>query len=154
MFVWTARLNRKKAIAAILGLGAVLAVVIGLFGTGKTDTTETETLLRTNQDRVDYLGSWGWEVSPEPVETLQFLLPEKLTEPYLSYSDLQESQGFDFAACAGKQVARYTYTVTNYPGKADGVQVNLYLCEDLPAGGDLFCAGADGFQRTLVFPDK
>lgn len=154
MFVWTARLNKKKAIASVLVLGAVLVAVIGLAGKEKTGSTETEVLLRTNEDRVDYLRSWGWEVTPEPVETLQFLLPEKLTEPYLSYSDLQESQGFDFAACAGKQVARYTYTVTNYPGKADGVQANLYLCGDLPAGGDLFCAGADGFQRTLVFPEK
>lgn len=152
MFVWTAKFSKKKAIVSILVLGVVLAAVIALVGRGEDAAVEAP--LRTNQDRVAYLQSWGWEVSAEPVETLQFLLPEKLEEPYLSYCDLQESQGFDFAACSGKQVARYTYAVTNYPEQPSGVQVNLYVCETLPAGGDVFCAGADGFQSTLVYPEK
>ena len=46
----------------------------------------------------------------------------------------------------------YTYTVTNYPGRAQGVQANLYICEERPAAGDIFCAGADGFQEGLAFP--
>ena len=62
-------------------------------------------------DRIAYLESMGWQVEEEPVETLQFLLPEKLEEPYLTYNELQDSQGFDLSACCGKQ-GRYTYTVT------------------------------------------
>ena len=108
--------------------------------------------LLTNADRVTYLCSFGWEVEPEPLETLQFLLPETLEEPYLTYNDLQKNQGFDLSACCGKQVTRYTYTVTNYPGRAQGVQANLYICEERPAAGDIFCAGADGFQEGLAFP--
>jgi hypothetical protein len=87
------------------------------------------------------------------VETLQFLLPEELTEPYVTYNELQAEQGFDLSACCGKQVSRYTYTVTNYPGRAEGVQVNLYVCEEMPVAGDILCAGADGFQDTLAFPE-
>lgn len=84
----------------------------------------------------------------------QFLLPEKLEEPYLTYNELQDSQGFDLSACCGKQVARYTYTVTNYPGRPEGVQANLYVCEGQPVAGDILCAGADGFQDTLVYPEQ
>ena len=82
------------------------------------------------------------------------LLPEKLEEPYLTYNELQDSQGFDLSACCGKQVARYTYTVTNYPGRPEGVQANLYVCEGQPVAGDILCAGADGFQDTLVYPEQ
>jgi len=78
----------------------------------------------------------------------------ELEEPYLTYNELQDSQGFDLSACCGKQVARYTYTVTNYPGRPEGVQANLYVCEGQPVAGDILCAGADGFQDTLVYPEQ
>ena len=82
------------------------------------------------------------------------VLPEELEEPYVTYNQLQMEQGFDLEACCGKQVSRYTYTVTNYPQRPDGVQLNLYVCEDLPVAGDVVCTGADGFQNTLVFPGE
>lgn len=53
-----------------------------------------------------------------------------------------------------QQVTRFTYTVTNYPQRPDGVQLNLYICEDLPVAGDVVCTGTDGFQDTLVFPQQ
>ena len=152
MLIWTTRFSRKKAVFAVLLLGVVLAAIILLAGGGDSGRPDTDTPLLTNEDRVAYLQSLGWEVDPEPVETLQFLLPEALEEPYLSYNDLQKRQGFDLSACCGKQVARYTYAVTNYPGRAQGVQANLYVCGDRPAAGDIFCAGADGFQTGLAFP--
>ena len=97
-----------------------------------------------------YLQSLGWEVEPEPIETLQFLLPAELEEPYRSYNELQLSQGFDLTRCCGKQVSRCTYTVTNYPGQPEGVQANLYICEDVPVAGDVCSSGARGFQEPLL----
>lgn len=154
MVIWTARFSKKaKAVLLVIALGAVAAVVILLTG-GQDGEKAAEIRLATNDDRVAYLQSLGWTVEPEPVETLQFLLPEELSEPYLTYNQLQEEQGFDLSACCGKQVARYTYTVTNYPGRAEGVQANLYICEEAPVAGDILCAGADGFQDTLAFPEE
>ena len=106
--------------------------------------------LEDNQQRVDYLLSLGWEVEPEPLETLQILLPETLEEPYRTYNQLQLSQGFDLEACCGKQVSRFTYAVRNYPGRSEGVQANLYVCEERPVAGDLCCPGTDGFQEPLI----
>ena len=153
MLIWTARIPKKtKAVLAVLLLGVLLAAAVLL--ASRSDKQETETWqLETNQDRLTYLESLGWQVEEEPVETLQFLLPEELEEPYLTYNELQDAQGFDLSACCGKQVARYTYTVTNYPGRTEGVQANLYVCEGQPVAGDILCAGADGFQDTLVYPE-
>ena len=47
-------------------------------------------------------------------------------------------------------MARYTYAVTNYPGRPDGVQANLYICEETPAAGDVCASGANGFQISLI----
>lgn len=153
MLIWTTRFSWKKA---GIGLVILLLAVVAALILGKTDPgagSQEQPLLTTNEDRVAYLEALGWEVDPEPVETLQFLLPETLEEPYLSYNQLQLAQGFDLTQYTGRQVTRYTYTVTNHPQCSQGVQANLYICEDMPVAGDILCAGADGFQDTLVFPD-
>ena len=113
-----------------------------------------QAVIAVNGERVAYLRELGWEIDPEPLTTLQFLLPPKLSGDYITYNDLQKAQGFDLETCCGKQVTRYTYTVTNYPQRPDGVQLNLYICEDLPVAGDVVCTGTDGFQDTLVFPQQ
>ena len=150
MLIWTAKFSRKKAVAAVLAMGAVIAALIILMGRMTTEESAEAPQLTDNTQRVAYLQSLGWEVDPEPVETLQFLLPETLAEPYLTYNELQKAQGFDLTDCRGKQVSRYTYTVTNYPDRAEGVQANLYLCDDRPVAGDICCPGAGGFQEALI----
>ena len=154
MLIWTTRFSRKKAVFAVLLLGIVLAAIILLAGGRDSGRPNTDATLLTNEDRVAYLQSLGWEVDPEPVETLLFLLPDPLEEPYLTYNALQLEQGFDLSACAGKQVSRYTYTIRNYPDRPDGVQVNLYVCENMPAAGDICSPGANGFQTGLVVPES
>ena len=150
MLIWTAKFSRKKAVAAVILMGVVMAALIILVGRAPDEPEIPLPKVTNNEERVAYLQSLGWEVEPEPIETLQFLLPPELAEPYLSYNELQLSQGFDLAKCCGKQVARYTYAVTNYPGRPVGVQANLYICEELPVAGDVCSSGANGFQLPLI----
>lgn len=155
MMIQAIRLTRKKAALAVVLAGAVLAALILLLGrsSGTADSPERP-CLTNNAERVAYLQGLGWDVGEEPLTTLQFLLPPKLSGDYVAYNALQKTQGFDLESCCGKQVTRYTYTVTNYPNQPDGVQLNLYICEDLPVAGDVVCTGADGFQDTLIFPGQ
>ncbi|MCI8738671.1 MAG: DUF4830 domain-containing protein [Oscillibacter sp.] len=153
MLIFTTRFSKKKAVLIVVALGLAMAALIFLIGRKPAEDPAPPQLV-TNEDRVAYLQSLGWEVSPEPVETLQFLLPDHLAEPYLSYNELQNAQGFDLASCCGKQLSRYTYTVNNHPQRTEGVQLNLYICEDQPVAGDVFCAGANGFQNSLVYPEN
>ena len=148
MFIWTAKFSRKRAVAAVLFMGLVMIGLIFLMG--REPESEPLPQLPGNLQRVAYLRSLGWEVAEEPIETLQFLLPAELDEPYRSYNELQRSQGFDLTSCCGKQVSRCTYTVTNYPGQPKGVQANLYICEDTPVAGDVCSSGARGFQEPLI----
>lgn len=152
MLIQTVRLTRKKAVLAAILAGILMAALILLLGRGGGSEEASAPQLTGNAERVAYLRELGWEVEEEPVTTLQFLLPPQLKGDYVAYNDLQKQQGFDLEACCGKQVTRYTYAVTNYPQRPDGVQLNLYVCEELPVAGDVVCTGADGFQDTLVFP--
>lgn len=152
MLIWTARVSKKKTAAMTAAILVVVLAVVVVLGKHADSADSNLPQLANNEARVSYLQSMGWEVEPEPVETLQFLLPEKLEEPYLTYNELQDSQGFDLSTACGKQVSRFTYTVTNYPNRPEGVQLNLYVCEEQPVAGDVLCAGADGFQDTLVYP--
>ncbi len=176
MLIVTTRFSKKKAVLTVIAVGAIMALLVILASVFPGPDGDRPRL-SDNTQRVSYLQSLGWEVEPDPLETLQFLLPETLAEPYLTYNRLQKEQGFDLTdSCGkqvtrytyavtnypdrpqgvdltdscGKQVTRYTYAVTNYPDRPQGVQLNLYVCEEQPVAGDVCCPGADGFQQALL----
>ena len=149
MLIVTTRFSKKKAVLTVIAVGAVMALLV-ILASVFPGSDGDRPRLSDNTQRVSYLQSLGWEVEPDPLETLQFLLPETLAEPYLTYNRLQKEQGFDLTDSCGKQVTRYTYAVTNYPDRPQGVQLNLYVCEEQPVAGDVCCPGADGFQQALL----
>lgn len=104
-----------------------------------------------NEGRVAYLEKLGWQVEPEPLETLQIKLPADL-KGYEDYLALQTEQGLPFADCGGKVVCRYTYRVTNYPGGRRDAQVNLLQCDGAVVAGDVVLLGEDGGVFGLKFP--
>ena len=145
-------ITRRRMALMSLALGLVIGsalLLAGCFGGDK----ETEVITAaTNEERVAYLEGLGWQVEPQPIETLDLQLPEKLEGEWDAYAKLQKGQGLPFSEFAGQAVKRYTYTVTNYPEIPQGVQANLYLWGDQIIGGDVIFTGQGGFQTDLAFP--
>ena len=145
-------ITRRRMALMSLALGLVIGsalLLAGCFGGDK----ETEVITAaTNEERVAYLEALGWQVEPQPIETLDLQLPEKLEGEWDAYAKLQKGQGLPFFEFAGQAVKRYTYTVTNYPEIPQGVQANLYLWGDQIIGGDVIFTGQGGFQTDLAFP--
>ena len=145
-------ITRRRMALMSLALGLVIGsalLLAGCFGGDK----ETEVITAaTNEERVAYLEALGWQVEPQPIETLDLQLPEKLEGEWDAYAKLQKGQGLPFSEFAGQAVKRYTYTVTNYPEIPQGVQANLYLCGDTLIGGDVVATGKGGFQHGLTYP--
>lgn len=145
-------ITRRRMALMSLALGLVIGsalLLAGCFGGDK----ETEVITAaTNEERVAYLEALGWQVEPQPIETLDLQLPEKLEGEWDAYVKLQKGQGLPFSEFAGQAVKRYTYTVTNYPEIPQGVQANLYLWGDQIIGGDVIFTGQGGFQTDLAFP--
>ena len=152
MFILTTHVSRKKIFRILLAGVTVVVVLLLCFSPHPPENAESETLLKNNADRIAYLQSLGWDVAPEPTESLQLLLPETLPTNYIAYNQIQLAQGFDLNACCGKQLTRYTYTVNNYPDYPKGVQLNLYICDDRVAAGDIIATGVNGFQAGILFP--
>ena len=145
------RLALLGAGAAVV-LGAVL-LLAGCLGRGTKEEAEPVKLADVGQ-QVAYLTQLGWQVEPEPVETLTLQLPRELAESFGDYLALQQEQGLPFARYGGREVQRYTYAVANYPDYAGAVQVNLFLCDGVLIGGDVVAMGENGFQQGLAFPGK
>lgn len=145
-------ITRRRMALMSLALGLVIGsalLLAGCFGGDK----ETEVITAaTNEERVAYLEGLGWQVEPQPIETLDLQLPEKLEGEWDAYAKLQKGQSLPFSEFAGQAVKRYTYTVTNYPEIPQGVQANLYLWGDQIIGGDVIFTGQGGFQTDLAFP--
>lgn len=153
MLIVTAKISPKKI---ALCFAAILILVLGLillFTSTSEEKEETDpspfSSVSTNEARLALLTSCGYEAIPDPVTTLDLQLPSPLDERYSAYNQLQLSQGFDLTQYCGKQLTRYTYSITNHPSSAQGVQANLYFCENTLVAADLFCAGEGGFIEPL-----
>lgn len=160
MFIVTARLPKKRLLAAgaaaLCCCAAVLAGVFcahGLNAVSASSSVSAEVKgLKSNEDRVAYLESLGWEVEAEPIAVEELLIPETFDESYDDYLALQSSQGFDLSAYCGKRVKRYTFAITNYPGGETGVQVALLIYKNRLIGGEVLSAVPDGFIHGLAMP--
>lgn len=146
----TGRRLRWMGVLAVL----VLMTVPILAGCFSKDKSEEVITLPTAREQVEFLTSLGWQVEPEPLETLDMTLPAEWDEEWEAYGKMQTQQGLPFTDFAGATVRRVTYSVSNYPHIADGVQANLYLSGDRLIGGDIIFMGQGGFQTDLRYPKE
>ena len=156
MVVMTAKLNKKKLAALVVGLIAVIVLLVSFFKGGRSAETPAPTEPRvsvtTNDDRVKFLTDCGWEVASAPVKTQAVLIPSESSEVYDRYIALQLSQGYDLTAYAGKSVSRYVYEVKNYPGATEPVYATLLIYRGQIIGRDVTSTAADGVVQGFKAP--
>ena len=145
-------MEKNHNLRRLTALCCAMALLIASTGCGGKKKEAEPIPASTNEERLTYLGELGWQVDPEPLETLALQLPQNLEGDYSAYLKLQEEQGMPFARCAGKTASRYTYKINNYPGYEGPVQVNLWVCGGKLIGGDIVAPGENGFTTGLTFP--
>ncbi len=156
MMVMTAKVDKKK-IAIILAVVIVaVAGLIMLFSGGGSEPTAS-TGVASNDARVEFLKSFGWDVTTSPAESSQVKIPQQSSEVYDRYNALQKSQGYDLTQYAGKTVMRYVYKINNYPGATDPVYATLLIYQNQVIGGDITNTSAkgkiQGFKMTQTLPE-
>ena len=152
MFVMTAKVDKKKLIliaAAVVALIVVLAIALG---GGRSQTTGGEISVASNDDRVQFLASYGWEVVTSPAQTSQVRIPSEGSEVFTRYNALQKAMGYDLTQYAGKTVMRYVYTVKNYPGSTEPVYATILICDNRVIGGDVTDTAATGKIQGFLQP--
>ncbi|MBQ6067303.1 MAG: DUF4830 domain-containing protein [Clostridia bacterium] len=100
---------------------------------------------------VAFLAEHGWTVDPASCETAEVRIPAEFGAVYESYNALQRSQGFDLLPLRGQTVARYSFTVTDYPEEAYAgtVRANVLFAGKKIVAADLCSVALDGFIRGV-----
>ena len=151
MFIFSFRLTKQKLIAAGIGIVCIAAVITALVAENSAVTMKTVHKGATNEERMSYIKSFGWDVEGEPLEVLEIIVPQDFDATYESYNKLQKEQGFDLEKYMGKTVKRYTYKVTNYPvdDETEEVNINLLIYENNIIAADICSAELGGFMQAI-----
>ena len=152
MLVMTAKVDKKKIAIVLAGIVVVIAALVLLMGGGDATPTTNVTNVANNDDRVNFLTGFGWDVVTSPAESNQVRIPEKASEIFDRYNTLQKSQGYDLTQYAGKTVMRYVYQVHNYPGATEPVYATLLVYKNQIVGGDVTDTAAKGVIRGFQMP--
>jgi hypothetical protein len=159
MFVVSMKASKKKLVIILAAILIVLAGALFFLLRGDSDakavgqTGEYSLTAADASQRVAFLQQFGWEVKETPMEQVDVLLPSSFNDTYEKYNQIQKEQGLDLLKYAGATCQRYTYEVTNYPGKDSGVVANLLVLDGRVIGGDICSVELNGFIHGFVNPN-
>ncbi len=162
-FVFSFRMSTLKlaAVTAVsLAVLFVLTTLIPAYVPDVTNSLYTGTSnvrfnkIKTNEDRVDFLEQFGWQVYETPIEEKKVEVPTEFDKALLSYNEFQRAQGLDLNKYKGRELMRYTYEVTNYPGYEGRVLANLLIYKNRVVAGDVCSEKSDGFLQGFAMRDK
>ena len=154
MFVFSAKLTKTKILTVALASACLVLLLLISIPTGVKASKET-IKGETNEERISYLKTFGWQVSSDPVEVVSITIPKEFDATYAEYNALQQSQGFDLSGYKGDAGTRYTYTISNYPNETSAqVLANVIVINDQIVAADVSSVSSGGFMHTLQMPEK
>jgi len=125
------------------------AIIISIAnGDGQSNMAVSQKV-KTNEDRLKFLESLGWELDAAPIGEKTVIIPKEFSDVYETYNQLQLDQGYDLSEYRGLEAIIYTYNVTNYTGYDGNVVADLYVMNYEVIGGDIHSLAIDGFMHGL-----
>ena len=158
MFIYSVRASTLRFFACIF---LCLAVLVLLLSLGSAETVYASASgreinyggMKTNEDRVAFIESFGIKVNSEPTREETFTMPDSFDRIILGYNQIQKSQGLDLTKYERKRVTHYAYEVTNYD--SDGkVYVNLLVYRSRIVAADISSSDDGGFVLALTDVDR
>ncbi len=142
MKFFTFKIKSKPLLFVFLILLVLLCLLIE-FSSSKV----IEAPVNDNASRVSYIKNLGIEIEEELIEEKSFVIPEKFTNVFLKYNDLQLRAGFDLIKYSGKTATIFKYKAKNFNNSM--VYVNLIVLNGRVIGGDISSVELDGFMLPL-----
>lgn len=144
-------LSLNSNIKKILCLLLVIAVIVaGAFIVPKMVKEPIKHYGETEEQRVNFLASFGYQVDPEAIDCRTVTIPKEFNDIYSKYNDMQKAQGFDLRPFKGKECTQYIYLINNYPDTDREIHATLLVRDGVIIGGDVCCAEADGFMHGFA----
>lgn len=143
MFVISFKTGKRKIVLALaVTLVALTAVLVATHVSSHSMSGLPAG--ETNEERLSFLASWGWQAEEEPLEMREVLIPAEFDDVYLRYNEVQIAQGMDLRPFAGRTCSQWVYRVTNHPSGQE-VRASLLVLDGHIVGGDLSTAELGGF---------
>ena len=149
MFVYSFRASSLKAFATIsLALLILVTLILtvpsyGAIEAGADGISYSD--VKSAKDAAEFLKQFGWNVSGDPIETVEIKVPSEFDSVFNEYNEIQKHQGLDLGKYRRKKVTRYTFEVTNYPDATGIVLASVIVYKGNVIAGDLCQSGANGF---------
>ena len=158
MFVYSFKASTVRILGvvciALVGIIAMVAFVPTYVTAGNADApavqvgTESVSVrydkIRTEQDVVNFLAQFGWQVDGKAIEVKDVSVPAEFDKIYAGYNQVQGAQGLDLSRYKGKTLTRYTFKVTNFEGYEGEVLANVLVWRKKVVGGDICSAEITG----------
>lgn len=141
--------NRKRIVAFLILAAVVAAACLFLKSGGEENAAPVEYPGGTNEERLAFLASFGWETEGEPTETREVMIPSEFNDVYTAYNVMQEAQGFELMPYAGETCTQYKYKITNYPDETE-IYATLLVRGERIIGGDVASAKLGGFMHGFA----
>ena len=110
MFIYSFKANKRTIFGALLVLLALVVLCFAVPGRAKQTNSVLGVSLKgeTNQERIAFIEHFGYDIVDEPVEVKDITIPAQFNDTYISYNEIQVSQGFDLNQYKGKQAKSYS----------------------------------------------
>lgn len=153
MFVISMKSEKLKKYL-IIALVCTLTIIGGIISVSKDSTPAAKVggvnmRASTSEERIAFFSQFGYDISEDPLEVKEVIIPTEFDETYKKYNDIQKSQGLDLSKYQGKRVKMWSYAIKNYPGyeTADGtIRGNILVYEGVVIGGDISNIELNGFM--------
>ena len=157
MMIVSAKVSKRKFLTGLLIAAAVIALLVVLCDKADASGDAVQDQISqgkaaTNEERLAFLRSFGWDVTDAPTETQEVRIPEEFNDVFTRYNQLQLEQGYDLAPFSGKVVKRYVYQINNHPNGAD-YYATILIHKNQIIGGDITGTGAGGAIHGFAMPD-
>ena len=119
-------------------------------GNAEASKTVSFEKIKTNEDRIALIKSYGWEVEATPAEEAKVTIPAEFDRVMESYNQIQRQQGFDLSKYRNRDMMRYTYRITNYPDYDGTVYCNLLIYKNRVVAADICSSDVNGFIAGLT----
>ena len=155
MFVYSLRATTVKLVGVVCVALTLLITLIAFVPTysistrpddpGDAPVSYSYDKVRSAEDAASFLSQFGWTVDSAPTEVKAVTIPREFDKVFSAYNELQKEQGLNLGKYKGKEVTRYTFSLTNYPEYTGTVYANVLVYRNRVIGGDICSADIGGF---------
>lgn len=158
MFVISVKTSKLKSIF-IIAFVAVFVTIGAVYFVSKGNAKPVAKLgavslkAENAQERAAFFSQFGWEISEEPSEVKEVIIPTEFDDVYTKYNELQKKQGLDLTEYKGARVKMWSYEIKNYPEYENSdtvIKGNLLIFEGVVIGCDISSTELDGFMTELI----